>query len=154
MKVPTEDRSLASKDEMFENIATMLGGYAAEQAVFGELTTGASDDLKKATELARALVTKYGMSEKVGPIAFGGGEQIFLGREFTAHKDYSESLATLIDSEVSRFMKNALKKAKEVLTLHRGALEALAQKLIIDEKIERDEFVEFVKKYSVQPVTA
>jgi len=153
LKLPTEDRHLYSKTHFLSDLAVSLGGYAAEQTVFKELTTGASDDLKKATELARALVTKYGMSEKVGPIAFGRDEQIFLGREFSSHKDYSESLATLIDSEVSRFMKNALKKAKEVLTKHRVALEALAQKLIIDEKIERDEFAEFIKKYAVQPLT-
>jgi cell division protease FtsH len=94
------------------------------------------------------------MSEKLGPIAFGRDEPIFLGREFTAHKDYSESLATKIDDEVSRFMKNAFKKAKDVLTKHRDALEVLAQKLIINETVERDEFAEFVKQHGVVSVVA
>ncbi|MEK7560245.1 MAG: ATP-dependent zinc metalloprotease FtsH, partial [Patescibacteria group bacterium] len=149
LKLPTEDKHLYSKTHFVSELAVSLGGYAAEEIVFKELTTGASDDLKKATDLARALVTKYGMSEKLGPIAFGKEEQIFLGREFTAHKDYSENLASKIDDEVSRFMKNAFKKAKDILVKHRDALEALAQKLITEETVERDEFAEFVKSYGL-----
>lgn len=155
LKLPTEDRHLYSRTHFISELAVSLGGYAAEQVVFSELTTGASDDLKKATDLARALVTKYGMSEKVGPVAFGGrDEYVFLGKEFGSAKEYSESLATLIDSEVSKFMKNAFKKAKDILTLHRKALEVLAQKLIKEESIERDEFAKFVSDYSIAPQAA
>lgn len=150
LKLPLEDRHLYSKTHFLSELAVSLGGYAAEDVVFDELTTGASDDLKKATDLARALVTKYGMSEKVGPLAFGGNEEnVFLGRDFGSSKVYSESVATLIDEEVSKFMKNAFKKAKEVLTKHRNALDLLAQKLITEETVERDEFAQFVKTNGV-----
>ena len=150
MKLPTEDRHLYSKTHFLSELAVSLGGYAAELVSFGELTTGASDDLKKATDLARALVTKYGMSEKVGPLAFGGREDyVFLGKDFSATNDYSETLATLIDSEVSAFMKNALKRAKDILTRHKKSLDALAQKLIKEETVERDEFAKFVRAHGV-----
>ena len=150
LKLPLEDRHLYSKTHFLSELAVSMGGYAAERVVFNELTTGASDDLKKATDLARALVTKYGMSEKVGPLAFGGHEEnVFLGRDFGGTKDYSESFASLIDDEVSKFMKNAFKKAKEVLTKHRTALDALAQKLIKEETVERDEFAKFVHAHGV-----
>ncbi len=153
LKLPLEDRHLYSRTHFLSELAVSLGGYAAELVVFSELTTGASDDLKKATDLSRALVTKYGMSEKVGPVVFGGrGEDhVFLGKEFGAAKEYSESVATLIDSEVSKFMKNAFKKAKDSLTKNRKALDALAQKLIKEETVERDEFARFVSEYGVAP---
>ncbi|MDO8522991.1 MAG: ATP-dependent zinc metalloprotease FtsH [bacterium] len=150
MKLPLEDRHFYTKTHFISELAVSLGGYASEEVVFNELTTGASDDLKKATDLARALVTKYGMSEKFGPMAFSGHEEnVFLGRDFGSSKDFSESLASLIDSEVSNFMKNAFKTAKEVLTKHRKALDALAQKLITEETVERDEFAAFVKTFGV-----
>ncbi len=150
LKLPTEDRHLYSKTHFLSELAVSLGGYASELVAFGELTTGASDDLKKATDLARALVTKYGMSEKVGPLAFGGREDyVFLGKDFSATNDYSETLATLIDGEVSRFMKNALKRAKDILTRHKKSLDALAQKLIKEETVERDEFAKFIHAHGV-----
>ena len=150
LKLPLEDRHLYSKTHFLSELAVSVGGYAAEQVVFSELTTGASDDLKKATDLARALVTKYGMSEKIGPIAFSGHEEnVFLGRDFGAQKDYSESMATEIDGEVAHFMKNAFKKAKEILIKHREALDALAQKLIKEEPVERDEFAKFIKTFGM-----
>ena len=150
LKLPIEDRHLYSKTHFLSELAVSLGGYAAELVSFGELTTGASDDLKKATDLARALVTKYGMSEKVGPLAFGGREDyVFLGKDFSAERDFSETLATLIDGEVSRFMKDALKRAKDILTRHKKSLDALAQKLIKEETIERDEFAKFIHAHGV-----
>ena len=148
LKLPTEDRHLYSKRHFLSELAVSLGGYAAEQVMFGELTTGASDDLKKATDLARALVTKYGMSEKLGPIAFGTkDENIFLGRDFSAEKNYSESLAATIDAEVLNFLKNALVEAKDTLTKHKDALTALGEKLIKEETVERDQFTEFVRSF-------
>ena len=150
LKLPTEDRHLYSKRHFLSELAVSLGGYAAEQVMFGELTTGASDDLKKATDLARALVTKYGMSEKLGPIAFGTkDENIFLGRDFSAEKNYSESLAATIDAEVLNFLKNALVEAKDTLTKHKDALTALGEKLIKEETIERDAFAEFIKSFGI-----
>lgn len=150
LKLPTEDRHFYSKAHFLSELAVALGGYVAEKLIFGDVTTGPHDDLKKATDLARALVTKYGMSEKVGPLAFGGREEyVFLGKDFASEKDYSETLATLIDGEVSRFMKNAMRRAREIVSRHRSALDALAQKLIKEETIERDEFARFVRAHGV-----
>src|SRR3989344_2409305 len=150
LKLPTEDRHLYSKTHFLSELAVSLGGYASELVAFGELTTGASDDLKKATDLARALVTKYGMSEKIGPLAFGGHEAyVFLGKDFSSERDYSETWATLIDKEVTRLMQNALKRSKEILTRHKHALDALAQKLIKDKTVEGEEFAKFVRQYGV-----
>ena len=152
LKLPTEDRHLYSKTHFLSELAVSLGGYAAEQIIFKEITTGASDDIKKATDVARALVTKYGMSEKIGPVAFGGrDEYVFLGKDFSAEKNYSESQAALIDDEVSTFMKNAFKVAKDALLKHRDALDALAHKLIKEETVERDEFAGFIKTFNVAP---
>ena len=152
LKLPTEDRHLYSKTYFLSELAVSLGGYAAEEIVFDDITTGPHDDLKKATDLARALVTKYGMSEKVGPLAFGGHEEyVFLGKDFAAQKDYSESLATIIDQEVSRLIKTAHKKAESLLTKYRNALDALAQKLIKEETVERDEFEKFTTAYGIRP---
>jgi len=150
LKLPTEDRHFYSSKYFLSELAVSLGGFVAEKLIFGDITTGPHDDLKKATDLARALVTKYGMSEKIGPLAFGGREEyVFLGKDFSAERDYSETLATLIDKEVSRLMHGALKKAKEILTRHKNALDALAQKLIKEETIERDEFAKFVQAYGI-----
>lgn len=150
LKLPIEDRHLYSKKHFLSELAISLGGFVAEELVFGEITTGPHDDLKKATDLARALVTKYGMSEKVGPLAFGGREEyVFLGKDFSAERDYSETLATLIDKEVSRLMQNAKKRAKDVLARHKNALDALAHKLIKEETVERDEFAKFTRAHGV-----
>ena len=155
LKLPTEDRHLYSRTHFLSDLAVSLGGYAAELTIFKELTTGASDDLRKATDLARALVTKYGMSEKIGPVSLASKEEhIFLGREVAVEKNYSEDLAKTVDSEVTRFMKNALKSAKDMLTKHRKALDALARKLIEQETMERDEFAAFIRQYNVAPTVA
>ena len=150
LKLPTEDRHLYSKGHFLSDLAVSLGGYAAELTAFKELTTGASDDLRKATDLARALVTKYGMSDKIGPLSLASKEDhIFLGREVAIDKHHSENLAKIVDSEVTRFMKNALKVAKSVLAKHRKALDALAEKLIKEETVEREEFARFTKTFGI-----
>ena len=150
LKLPTEDRHLYSKGHFLSDLAVSLGGYAAELTAFGELTTGASDDLRKATDLARALVTKYGMSDKIGPLSLASKEDhIFLGREIAIDKHHSEDLAKTVDGEVTRFMKNALKTAKSVLAKHRKALDALAEKLIKDETVEREQFAQFIKSFGI-----
>ena len=150
LKLPTEDRHFYSRKHFLSELAVSLGGYVSEKLIFGDVTTGPHDDLKKATDLSRALVTKYGMSDKVGPLSFGGREEyVFLGKDFSAEREYSETLATLIDKEVSRLMQGAMKRAKEILTRHKNALDALAQKLIKEETIERDEFAKFVQAYGI-----
>lgn len=141
LKLPTQDRHLYSKSYFLSELAVLLGGYAAEKFLFNEITTGASNDLGKATELARRMITKYGMSEKLGPMTFGdSGELVFLGKEITAQKNYSEEAAAKIDEEVRRFIDGAYKTAKKVLTEKTGKLREIAKKLVEQESIERDEF--------------
>ncbi|MDP3004477.1 MAG: ATP-dependent zinc metalloprotease FtsH [Candidatus Azambacteria bacterium] len=141
LKLPIEDRHLHSKNEFLADLAVFMGGYAAEKIVFKELTTGASDDLKKATDLARRLVTEYGMSEKFGPMALGEKDElVFLGRELGVEKNYSESMARLIDKEVKNFLFTAYSTAKKIISQRRKKLKEIAERLIEKETIERDEF--------------
>ncbi len=147
LKLPSEDRHLFSRTHFLGELAVSLGGYAAEKVVFDEITTGASDDLKKATDLARNLVTRFGMSEKVGPVSLGEREEmIFLGRELGTERNYSEETARLIDSEGKRLMDDARGHAEEILTRRRAKLDEIASVLIEKETIEREEFAELVKE--------
>ena len=141
MKLPIEDRHLYSKSHFLADLAVLMGGYTAEKLVFKELTTGAADDLKKATALARRLVTEYGMSDKFGPIAWGEKDElVFLGRELGVEKNYSESVAQLIDKEIKSFIFAAYSAAKKIISERRKKLNEIAQRLIEKETIERDEF--------------
>jgi len=147
LKLPIEDRHLFSRSHFLAELAIAMGGYVAEELAFDELTTGASDDLKKATDLARSLVTRFGMSEKIGPIALGEKEEfIFLGRELSTDRSYSEETARLIDQEIKRLLDNGRKQAKEILTKRREKLDEIAGVLIEKETIEREEFEKLVKE--------
>ena len=147
LKLPIEDKHIHSRSEFVDELAVLLGGYVAEKNVFNELTTGASNDLQKATELSHKLVTKYGMSDKLGPRTFGGREEmIFLGKEMTTSKDYSEETAAKIDKEVSKFINNAFQTAKKILIKERKKLDQIADVLIKKETIERKEFKLLMKK--------
>lgn len=146
MKLPVEDKHLHTRQGFFDEIAALLGGFAAEKLVFNELTTGASNDLKVATGMARKLVMNYGMSEALGPVTFGNSqEMVFLGKEIHEQRNYSEEVAKQIDDEVSRIMKQGLKTASELLAKHRDYLEKIARRLIEKETIEQEEFAEMVK---------
>ena len=141
MSLPSEDRYLHSKSEFEDKIAGMLGGNVAETLVFGDTTTGSSNDIEKATGLARAMVTQYGMSENLGPLAFGKkDEMVFLGREISEQRNYSDEVAAKIDAEVRAIIDNAFARAKEALTTHRDVLDRLAVLLVEKETIEHDEF--------------
>ncbi len=141
MKLPSEDKNLHSKSEFLADIAVSLGGYATEQLIFNELTTGASNDLKVATNLARKLITTYGMSEKLGPRTFGESqEMIFLGREISEHKNYSEKVAAEIDAEVSGVIERSYAVAMEAIKKYRKQLTMIAEALMKQETLERDEF--------------
>jgi len=140
LKTPTEEKRIKSKKEFLAEIATLLGGYCAEKIKFGEITTGASNDLRKASELARRLVKEYGMSS-LGPISFGEREElIFLGKEISEQRNYSEKVAVLIDKEVEKFIKEAEKKANQILRKRKKLLEKIAKTLITKETIEKEEF--------------
>lgn len=146
MKLPTEDKHLHTKSSFLDEIAALLGGYAAEKLIFGELTTGASNDLKVATNMARKLITNYGMSDAVGPVVLGGAhENVFLGRDIGEQKNYSEAVAQQIDAEVRRIMVDAEARATEVMTTHRTYLDTIADRLVKEETLEQEAFTDIVK---------
>jgi len=146
MKLPTEDRHLHTKSSFLDEIAALLGGYAAEQLIFSELTTGASNDLKVATGMARKLVTMYGMSDTLGPVTLGEQhDTVFLGREIGEQRNYSEDVARQIDNEVRRIMSEQLVRATETLKKFRSHLDTIAKTLIKEETLEQDQFDELVK---------
>ena len=150
LKMPIEERKMKTKSEFLVEMATLLGGYCAEKIKFGEMTTGATNDLERASELARKLVKEYGMSS-LGPISFGEREELaFLGREFETSRNYSEKVATKIDREVEKFIKAAENQAKKVLTQKKNLLEKIAKTLIEKETIEREEFEKLIGKRGVE----
>ena len=144
---PTEDKSFMSKTEMEENIVSLLGGRVAESLILNDISTGASNDIERASQIARNMVTKYGMSDRVGAIMFGGGQgEVFLGRDFAQTKDYSEETAGIIDEEVKKIVDKAYNRAKEILSEHVDKLHAVAGVLLEKEKIEGKEFDEIFKE--------
>ena len=146
LNLPEEDRHFHTKSEFLDNLVMLLGGYTAEQIVFNDLTTGASNDLMKASRIARELVTKYGMSEKIGPVVFGQhSETVFLGKEIHEQRNYSEKVAADIDAEVDRIIKEALAQSVDLINKNREKLNKIAKKLIESETIEKDEFKELMK---------
>ncbi len=141
MALPVEDRYLQSKSEFEDKLAGLLGGNVAERMVFGDTTTGSSNDIEKATTLARRMVTEFGMSDRLGPLSFGKRDElIFLGREIGEQRNYSDEIARQIDEEVRALVDRAYERATEVLETHRARLEALAQKLIAEETVDGQGF--------------
>jgi cell division protease FtsH len=141
MALPTEDRYLQSKTEFEDKIAGLLGGNVAERLVFGDTTTGASNDIEKATDLARRMVTEFGMSDRIGPLALGKREEmIFLGREIGEQRNFSEDVARVIDEEVRAIIDRAYDRATETLVAHRDRLDRLAEKLIAEETVDAEGF--------------
>jgi cell division protease FtsH len=154
LKLPSEDRHLRTKSQFLADLAVMMGGYVSEELVFGDLSTGASNDLKEASHLARKLVTKYGMSG-LGPMTFGKTEEmIFLGREITTERDYSEKVAAKIDEETRGFIDRAQKVARDILTKNRSALDAIAAALKEKEVLEQEEFNAILKPFKLKLVAA
>ena len=138
---PTEDKSFMSKTEMEENIVSLLGGRVAEQLILNDISTGASNDIERATQIARSMVTKYGMSEKLGAIMYGSDQgEVFLGRDLAQSKDYSEETAKLIDEETKRIIDKGYERARNILSEHIDKLHAVAQILLEKEKIDGEEF--------------
>ena len=145
LQTPSENRKMKTKTGFVSEIATLLGGYCAEKVKFGEMTTGASNDLGRASEMARKLVKEYGMSS-LGPISFGEKEEmVFLGKEISEQRNYSEKIAERIDEEVDMIIKEAQKQAEIILIKHRAILDKIAKELIEKETIERDEFEKLIK---------
>lgn len=151
LALPEEDRTLISRNKMKSDMAFMLGGRAAEEIVFNDITSGASNDLDRVTKLARSMVMRMGMSNSLGPMVYGKKEElIFLGREISEQRDYSESIAEKIDAEVRQLVQEAYDRAKNILIDYRAQLDAIAERLIEVETIEREEF-ERIFSEPVQP---
>jgi cell division protease FtsH len=151
LKLPIEDRKLQSRKEFLDDIAVSLGGYVSEEMIFDDITTGASNDLQIATALARSMVTQYGMSEKMGPVALESPVGRVMFGMGVSDRDYSEKIASEIDGEVNRLMTEGREKAREVLTNYKLAFEAIAKRLIEAETIERDEFDALLVANGIQP---
>jgi len=151
LKLPIEDRKLQSKNEFLDEIAMALGGYVTEKLVFGDLTTGPSNDLQVSTAMARDMVTKYGMSDFLGPVALEGAEGKTLFGRGPTEKEYSEEVGALIDKEVSKIMKDAYQKAEKIITERRALLDIIAKRLIEKENIEQEEFDNILINNGIQP---
>lgn len=145
LSAPIEDKHLHSQSELFEQIAMTMGGHAAEKMIFGEVTTGPSNDLQRATSLAKKLITEYGMSDVLGPRTFGQkDEMIFLGKEIHENRDYSENTAQEIDKEINSLIKRAHHKAEEILKQNKNKLENIVSELLKKETLEQEEFIKIV----------
>jgi cell division protease FtsH len=139
-QLPTDDKYNYSKEYLVNRITILLGGRASEEIVLEQQTTGAGDDLEKATEIARKMVCEWGMSEKLGPLTFGKNEEhIFLGRDLARHKDYSEDTAILIDTEIRRIVTDCASKARQILEENLERLHALARALLERESLDGEE---------------
>jgi cell division protease FtsH len=153
ISLPAEDKFLTTRAELLDNMSMTLGGRAAEEIVFGEITTGASNDLEKVTATAKQMVMRFGMSEKLGPRVFGHDHgQPFLGREFSAEPDYSDEIAREIDDEIRRIVESAHVRAKEILTEHRASLEKISEILVKRETIEKEQFQSLLAGQSEEDV--
>lgn len=154
LKLPVEERRLRTKSQFLSELAVMMGGFVAEKMKFNDVTTGASNDIKEASELARRLVTKYGMSEKLGPMAFGSSEEmVFLGREIATEKNYSDKTATAIDEEISGFIKHSFELAQKIVKAQKKALDAIAKTLLEKETLEQEEFYNLLKPFKIKPLS-
>jgi len=152
MKLPQEERRLKTRKQFLADLAMMFGGYAAEKIMFKDVSTGASSDLREATNLAKSLVTKYGMSD-LGPITFGKTEElIFLGREIATEKDYSEETAKKIDEEIKKIIDWAYNTAISILQKNKKVLTQIASVLMEKETLEQEEFYEILKPFKLKPI--
>lgn len=146
--IPEEDTSYMTKKQMFNEIVSFYGGRAAEELVLDDISTGASNDIERATKIAKAMVTTFGMSDELGPIMYGQSDgNVFLGRDYGKNQDYSDKVALEIDEEVRKIIKSAYQKAKDLLNEHMDFLHDLAKELLEKETIRKEEFLEIAKKY-------
>lgn len=151
MSVPTEDKSYMSKKDMLDNLVTLLGGRMAEELIFEDITTGASNDIERATDIARKMITRYGMSS-LGPIAYGSGnDEVFLGRDYNHTRNYSETVAAEIDKEIASIITRANDRCRKIITEHMEQFKTVAEYLFIHETVDGDEFKQLMEKGFVTP---
>ena len=147
MHLPTEDRYLTSKRELISRLQTMLGGRVAEDLIFGDITTGAQNDLERVTDIAHKMICQFGMSENLGPLTFGGNDnQIFLGRDIYKDRNYSEEIASQIDKEIRMLVDECFNRSKHILIENRDILDALANALLDKEVLSSEMVKEIVEK--------
>src|SRR3989344_100877 len=152
LKLPIEEVRLHTSSQFLADLATAMGGYVAEKEMFGDITTGASNDIKVASDLARKMVTRFGMSEKLGPMTFGEShEMVFLGKEISQGRNYSEKVAADIDKEVTGFINRAFAAAKKIINTNKKALDAIAKTLIEKEILEQEDFYNILKPFNLKP---
>lgn len=152
LKLPIEDRRLKTKSQFLADLAVAFGGYIAEQTKFGDISTGSSSDLKEATEIAKAMVTIYGMSD-LGPRTFGKRESmIFLGKEITAEKDYSEAMGREIDEKINYIINATFETAKKIISKNKKVLNKIAEELMKKETLEKEEFYNIIKQFNLKPI--
>jgi cell division protease FtsH len=149
LKLPDQDRRMHTKKEFIDDIAMTLGGYVTEQMIFDDLSTGPSNDLQVVANMARDMVTKYGMSDKLGPVALEGMGGQLIGGGASEDKGYGAQVAKTIDEEVSLLVENGLNTAREILTKYRPALEVISKKLLEVETLEREEYEALLKEHGV-----
>lgn len=155
MSLPEHDRSFRSKTQMEEEIIVLLGGRVAEKIVLDEISTGASNDIERATDLARSMITRYGFSEKLGPIVYGhDNSEVFLGRDYSQGRNYSENVAAEIDGEIRELIDTSYENAKQILLNHRDQLDKVAHYLMEHEKIDGDDFIKLMNGESLDDNTA
>jgi cell division protease FtsH len=150
LKLPDQDRRMHTRKEFMDDIAMTLGGYVTEEMIFGDLSTGPSNDLQVIANLARDMVTKYGMSDELGPVALEGTGGRMIGGDMSENRGYSADVAKAIDLEVAKIIKEGKETAREILTTHRSALDAISQRLIEVETMERDEYEALLKREGVE----
>ena len=152
MSLPDHDKNYRSKTEMEESLVVLLGGRVAEKVVLDDISTGASNDIERATNIARSMVTRYGFSEKLGPIVYGTNDaEVFLGRDYSHGRNYSENIAGEIDAEIREIVETAYENARNILETHRDCLERVAQYLMKHEKMDGDMFELIMKNEYVEP---
>ena len=149
LKLPDQDRRMHTRKEFLDDIAMTLGGYVTEQMVFNDLSTGPSNDLQVVASLARDMVTKYGMSDRIGPVAFESSGGRLVGGGMSEDRSYGAQTAKAIDEEVTRIVEEGKEKAREILSRHRNALDEISKKLAEVETLEREEYEELLQKYNV-----
>jgi cell division protease FtsH len=155
MSLPTEDRFMMSRGQLMAQLAMMLGGRAAERVVFDEITTGASNDLERVTQTARQMVTRFGMSDKLGPLALGQQQgQVFMGRDFHAQPDYSDEIAFQIDKEIRRIVDESYDNAEDLLVRNRTLLDKLSKELIEVETVDAKHLLRLIEEYAVDEIHA
>ncbi|MGI6157992.1 MAG: hypothetical protein ACOYH4_05955, partial [Saccharofermentanales bacterium] len=148
---PNEDMYFKTRSQLLDEIKMALGGRAAEDIKLGEISTGASQDLKKSNQIARSMVTKYGMSQRLGNFVTDDDEEVFVGRDYGHVTNYSDALQSAIDEEIARILDESYRETKQILVDNEALLEALAQRLLEIEKVESDEFEILYQEYAVDP---